>query len=207
MVVTCVQHFMQFVKQAHYLLSAGLNFVTGELLCCCCCSVRDDPYDTEGRRCDQPARVLDCGDYVWSLDIGTGHSYPSRKGQSLLWRRFSFSDEIILAVGLQKGHIKLWDCRTGRLLLLLVFSFFFLSLQTEVFISCPWQLPSLSLPFRFCDCPAFSFPDFLTVCLSDVYIDVISLNIVYEVLLKLISNSYKRISIWPFQVLFLFYLT
>ncbi|XP_064613412.1 WD repeat and SOCS box-containing protein 1-like isoform X2 [Liolophura sinensis] len=81
------------------------------------CLVRDDPYDTEGRRCDQPARVLDCGDYVWSLDIGTGHSYPSRKGQSSLWRRFSFSDEIILAVGLQKGHIKLWDCRTGQLLM------------------------------------------------------------------------------------------
>ncbi|KAK6190759.1 hypothetical protein SNE40_002553 [Patella caerulea] len=60
-----------------------------------------------------PKRSLDCKENVWSVAFGCG------KSESIGTARFKFGQNSILATGLQSGRIKLWNCKSGSLLMVL----------------------------------------------------------------------------------------
>uniref|UniRef100_A0A8C8TR77 WD repeat and SOCS box-containing protein 1 n=1 Tax=Peromyscus maniculatus bairdii TaxID=230844 RepID=A0A8C8TR77_PERMB len=63
----------------------------------------------------------DCGDIVWSLAFGSSVPEKQSRCVNVEWHRFRFGqDQLLLATGLNNGHIKIWDAYTGKLLLNLV---------------------------------------------------------------------------------------
>jgi len=69
-------------------------------------------WDDEGK-VERRAYHIDCCDYVWSMAFGSGISESNIK----LWRRFIFNHDMILAVGLQSGKIKLFNVFSGQILM------------------------------------------------------------------------------------------
>ncbi|XP_076106321.1 WD repeat and SOCS box-containing protein 1-like [Mytilus galloprovincialis] len=64
----------------------------------------------------RPTRILDGVEVVWSVAFGSG----STKGDNTLtWKHLKVDEGLLLATGHQNGNIKVWDCNTGKLLLML----------------------------------------------------------------------------------------
>lgn len=62
------------------------------------------------------SRYLEGVDKVWSVAFGSG---STKEGFSLTWKHLKIDKGLLLATGHQNGNIKVWDCNTGRLLLML----------------------------------------------------------------------------------------
>ncbi|XP_014664000.1 PREDICTED: WD repeat and SOCS box-containing protein 1-like [Priapulus caudatus] len=76
------------------------------------------PWSRESRAPDlshvQQSLTFDCGEVVWGLAV-TRADKASASNMKKNWAcRFNFAQAPVLAVGLQNGHIKIYDLETGR---------------------------------------------------------------------------------------------
>ena len=64
----------------------------------------------------RPMRFLEGVERVWSVAFGSG---STKEDFSVMWRHLKVDKGLLLATGHQNGNIKVWDCNTGKLLLML----------------------------------------------------------------------------------------
>ena len=81
----------------------------------------DFPAGTSNGDIERPWIVVECGYPVVSVAFGSGTPEetfgPNVRRSKGCWTRFDFTKEIILATGHTNGRIRIWNVKTGNLLL------------------------------------------------------------------------------------------
>ncbi|XP_076345651.1 WD repeat and SOCS box-containing protein 1-like isoform X2 [Tachypleus tridentatus] len=76
-----------------------------------------DDTDDEGHKLVHKTITIDCGCLVRSIAFGSATSEKKHLASKAFWTHFSVSKDLVLATGLNNGHIRTWDIFTGHLML------------------------------------------------------------------------------------------